>query len=124
MSNLTTSTILLQQITPVTNHIDLIVISLFGGLVLFGIKIAEHFMRPDQEKLSLFKYIGFTLFLFFVLPILGAGVTSIYLLNGDKISSILAFQIGLTSPAIVQSLIIAAANNLTKHSTPSLQQGQ
>lgn len=49
-----------------------------------------------------------------VLPSLGTIVLLIYLANGDKISSVLAFQVGLTSPAIVQSMIIAAANNLQR----------
>ncbi|EHH1246900.1 hypothetical protein J7H98_004520 [Vibrio parahaemolyticus] len=102
-------------------HLLLIIIALFGGVVLFGMKISEHFMKPEQDKLPLGKYIGFTVSLFFALPILGAGVTCIYLLNGDKISTILAFQIGLTSPAIVQSLIIAAANNMAKNAAPDLQ---
>ncbi len=45
-------------------------------------------------------------------------------MNGDKISPILAFQIGLTSPAIVQKLIIAYANNMAKNSSPTLQPDQ
>jgi len=107
--------------TKLSPHSGLIFIALFGGVVLFGMKISEHFMRSEQDKLPLVKYIGFTVSLFFALPILGAGVTCIYLLNGDKISTILAFQIGLTSPAIVQSLIIAAANNMAKNASPKLQ---
>ena len=112
---------LTSMTTTLTPHIGLIVIALFGGVVLFGMKISEHFMRSEQDKLPLTKYIGFTLFIFVTLPILGAGVTCIYLLNGDKISTILAFQIGLTSPAIVQSLIIAAANNMAQKASPVLQ---
>ncbi|WP_429096713.1 hypothetical protein [Aeromonas veronii] len=113
--------LMMNALTP---NIGIIIISFFGGIVLFGIKLSEHFVRPPADKLPLEKYIGFVIFLFISLPTLGAGVTCIYLLNGDKISTILAFQIGLTSPAIVQSLIIAAANNMAQKVSPTLQENQ
>lgn len=117
-----------EQLGPISeilgSNVGLIIIALFGGFVLFGMKISEHFMKQEQDKLPLVKYIGFTISLFFALPALGAAVTCIYLLNGDRISTILAFQIGLTSPAIVQSLIIAAANNMAQKTTPTLQRQQ
>ncbi|MEV4978854.1 hypothetical protein [Enterobacter ludwigii] len=105
-------------------HIITIIVAFFGGLVLFCMKMAEHFSRDEKDKLSFLRYIGFTLSLVVALPILGVGMTCVYLLNGDKISTLLAFQIGLTSPAIVQSLIIAAANNLAKNASPQLQAQQ
>ncbi len=91
--------------------IHLLCIAFFGGLVLFGLKLAEHWNRPNEDKMSLKPYILFHGFLFLTLPILGSAVTAIYIVNGDKISSILSFQIGLTSPAIVQSMVIAAADS-------------
>lgn len=101
-----------------SSHPDIIMIAFFGGLVLFGVKVSQHFMRSEQDKLSLGRYIGFLISLLLALPFLGAGVTCIYILNGDKISTLLAFQIGLTSPAIVQKLVSAAANNMAQHTTP------
>jgi hypothetical protein len=89
----------------------LIVIASFGGLVLFGLKMAEHFNRPLGRKLSRGRYAIFFVFLLLTLPAIGAAIVTIYVINGDKISPVLAFQIGLTSPAIVQSLIIAAVKN-------------
>ncbi|WP_031435094.1 hypothetical protein [Methylomarinum vadi] len=88
----------------------LIFIAFFGGVVLFGMKMAEHFSRKPENKFSNGRYFLYFVFLLVSLPILGSAVVIIYLANGDKISPVLAFQIGLTSPAIVQSLIIAAAN--------------
>ncbi|HDU3764787.1 TPA: hypothetical protein QIZ58_001923 [Klebsiella aerogenes] len=108
----------------ISAHYDLILVSIIGGLVLSGIKIAEHFLRKETDKLKPIKYFGFFIFFVVVLPILGGIVASVYLMNGDKISPILAFQIGLTSPAIVQSLIIAVANNMAKNATPILQPNQ
>lgn len=105
-------------------NIHLLVIAFFGGIVLWGLKIAEHFMKAEQDKLPLVKYIFFVLALLICLPTLGVGVTSVYILNGDKLSPILALQVGLTSPAIVQSLIIAAANRMAKGSFVETQAGQ
>lgn len=82
----------------------------FDGMVLFGLKMVEHFNRKREEKLSRSRYIIYLIFLFLTLPLLGCTVVAIYIINGDKISPVLAFQIGLTSPAIVQSLIIAAVD--------------
>lgn len=92
----------------------LLCIACFGGFVLFALKMVEHFNRDPVDKLSNQRYVTYLLFLLIALPVLGGGVVAIYLANGDKISPVLAFQVGLTSPAIVQSLIIAAANNLSK----------
>lgn len=94
-------------------------IACFGGLVLFALKATEHFNRPIENKHSPGRYAIYVLFLFLTLPVLGGAVVVIYLANGDKISPVLAFQVGLTSPAIVQSLIIAAANNMSKQSMPT-----
>lgn len=105
-------------------NIHLIVISIFGGIVLFGLKFTEHFMRSEQDKMPIQRYIIFFIGLLIALPFLGAGVTAIYLMNGDKLSPILALQVGLTSPAILQSLIIAAANSLAKNSAPAVTAGQ
>ncbi|MFV9657149.1 hypothetical protein ACNFCK_19840 [Pseudomonas sp. NY15366] len=96
-------------------------IACFGGLVLFALKATEHFNRPLANKLSGGRYTIYALFLFITLPTLGGAVVVIYLANGDKISPVLAFQVGLTSPAIVQSLIIAAANNMSKQPLPTTQ---
>ncbi len=79
-------------------------------MVLFGLKMVEHFNRKREQKLSRSRYIIYMVFLLLTLPLLGSAVVAIYIFNGDKISPVLAFQIGLTSPAIVQSLIIAAAD--------------
>jgi hypothetical protein len=95
-------------------HSMLFFIASFGGLVLFGLKASEHFNRAPENKLSWGRYMIWFIFLLAVLPSLGTGVLLIYLANGDKISPVLAFQVGLTSPAIVQSMIIAAANNLQR----------
>lgn len=103
---------------------DLVLIAIFGGLVLWGLKIAEHFRRSDQDKMPLAKYLFFVVSLLFVLPLLGGFVTSVYILNGDKLSPILALQVGLTSPAVVQSLIIAAANNLARNASTVTVAGQ
>ncbi|OHC26300.1 MAG: hypothetical protein A2Y50_07295 [Pseudomonadales bacterium RIFCSPLOWO2_12_59_9] len=105
-------------------NINLVIISAFGGIVLFGFKVSEHFNRAPHDKMPLLKYFGFFISLLIALPVLGLGMTLIYLMNGDKISSILAFQIGITSPAIAQALMSAAANNLSNNSAPQISPGQ
>lgn len=106
---------MLNDIFPpqLTNNISLIVVSMLGGLVLFGLECYRHALRAEEDKLAVTKYIGWIVLILIFLPLLGVVVTSVYLMNGDKISPILAFQIGLTSPAIVQSMVIATANRLS-----------
>lgn len=102
----------------------ILVVAGFGGIVLFGLKCAAHYHRPEPDKLSNRKYIGLYLLLLIVLPGLGMGVMAIYLLNGDKISPFLAFQIGLTSPAIVQGMVVAAANQMATSAREDIATGQ
>ena len=92
-------------------NLHLIGISCFGGIVLFGLKLTEYINRVPEDKSTLLRAFIIHSLLFVVLPVLGAAVSGIYIMNGDKMSAILAFQVGLTSPAIVQSMIIAAANS-------------
>jgi len=96
----------------------LIFISLLGGIVLFGFKLVEHFNRKPGDKMGHASYAGVFIFLLVTLPSLGALMTSIYIANGDKISPLLAFQVGLTSPAIAQSFMIVAANNIANKPEP------
>lgn len=110
-----------QALSP---NVHIILIAFFGGFVLFGLKFSEHFMRSEQDKMPVRRYAIFFIGLLIALPVLGAAVTCIYLMNGDKLSPILALQVGLTSPAIVQSLIIAAANNIAKNDSPTTKAGQ
>jgi len=107
-----------------SSNIHLIVVSCFGGIVLAMVKIAEHFNRPVENKITSCRYIGYVLFFILGMPILGGGVTIVYLINGDQISSLLSFQIGLTSPAIIQTLIAKAANNLAKETEPIIDNSQ
>jgi len=107
-----------EIIAILQSNMHLLVVAFFGGAVLYGLKISEHFNRSPEDKMPLGKYWFFATSLLIVLPVLGVGVTGIYLLNGDKLSTVLSFQVGLTSPAIVQSMIIAAANNMGKDRIP------
>jgi uncharacterized membrane protein len=110
--------------STVKTNSSLALISFIGGFILFGFKLVEHFSRSPSDKLVWWRYIGFFLFLALALPLLGLFVTLVYLINGDKISSMLAFQIGISSPAIVQSLMVAAANKIVKGSSPAVEPGQ
>lgn len=91
----------------------LIIISFIGGVLLAGLKFWEHLSRKEEDKLPLKNYCFFLFFLLFILPLLGSLMTSIYIINGDKLSTILALQIGLSSPAIIQSLLVNTANILS-----------
>jgi hypothetical protein len=116
---------LIQSILEILKpSLGIIVVSFLGGFILFGIKLSEHFNRKPTDKHSFMRYLGFTLFIFISLPCLGAIVTSVYLLNGDQIGYILALQLGLTSPAIVQSLVSTAANSMAENQTVTLADGQ
>ncbi len=103
-----------QIVNLVSANVHLVTISCFGGLVLFGLKMAEYINRTPEDKMESKRAFIIYALLFLCLPLLGAAVSTIYIVNGDKMGAVLAFQVGLTSPAIVQSMVIAAANNAAK----------
>ena len=80
---------------PANAH--LIAISVFGGYVLFGLKLAEHFMRSAPDKMPLGRYVACFTALFVVLPVLGGAMTAIYLMNGDRLSPMVVPRCGFTS---------------------------
>lgn len=110
---------LLSEFLPaeVASNLKLIIVSMLGGVVLFGLECYQHALRAPVDKMPTKKYIGWICLILIALPALGVVVTAVYLMNGDKISPILAFQIGLTSPALVQSMVIAAANKISTGGT-------
>lgn len=83
-SDLSTAPLLLSSTT-------LLCIAGFGGMVLFGLKMAEHFNHKHEEKLSLSRYIIYMIFLLLTLPLLGNAVVASYIVNGDKIRPVSAF---------------------------------
>ena len=92
----------------------LLFIAAIGGFILFAFSVAEHFNKSNEDKLGLVRYFGWFVFLFLGLPFLGVVMVGVYVLNGDKLSAMLAFQVGLTSPAIVKALMSATANKMAK----------
>lgn len=101
----------------------LITIAGIGGIILFAFSVVEHFNRSIEDKLSTLRYVVWFLFLLFGLPFLGILMESVYILNGDKLSAMLSFQVGLTSPAIVKALMSETANQL-KNSSVTTESGQ
>lgn len=99
-----------EIITLVTTNLHLVAISCFGGLVLFCFKISEYINRAPEDKMTPLRAFVTYAVLFVWLPFLGAAISAIYIVNGDKMSAILSFQVGLTSPAIVHGMIMAAAD--------------
>jgi hypothetical protein len=92
----------------------LLITGAFGGLILCGTKVAAHFNKLSEDKLSAVRYSGWLLFILIVLPFLGLALVGVYILNGDKLSAVLALQVGLTSPAIITSLMSVTANGMAK----------
>ena len=57
------------------------------------------------------SYLKTFMFLLIALPLLGSFMTGLYILQENiKINILLAFQIGLTSPAIVVGILSSSAN--------------
>lgn len=105
--------------TNIIEHLDKpesIFIAALGGFILWAVKIAEHWNRSDENKISIFRYLTVHFVLFFWLPFLGAIVTIIYAYNGDHLGTILAFQVGLTSTVIIDKMIATGANQVAKAS--------
>jgi hypothetical protein len=101
-----------ERIALLSDNIDLLCIAVVGGFVLFGFHVASHFNRALQDKLPWLKYAAAFAFLLLALPGLAFVMASVYILNGDKMSAILAFQVGVSSPALLQGLIIKTATRL------------
>ena len=97
---------------------QLILTAAFGGLVLFVFNMVEHAKRPPEHKWSLRLYCVAFILQMLGLPFLGGTITAIYLANGDKLSCLLAFQVGLTSPWIIQGMISSAMARAAKHEIP------
>ncbi|MEB0014480.1 hypothetical protein QN416_23055 [Glaciimonas sp. Cout2] len=95
------------------NVVSLIVAGI-GGLILYGVTIAEHWNRPPEAKLSSSRYVLWFVAMLIWLLFLAIILTAIYILNGDKMGVMLSFQVGLSSPAIVQNLLAIAANKVVK----------
>lgn len=108
-----------QAIDLLKDSFPLLVIALIGGFILF---CYEAFGILNHNKLNI-KRAGYRILvaglLFIGLPLLGVAVTGVYLINGDKISPLLAFQIGLTSPALVTAGMTFAANKLSDREIPT-----
>jgi polyferredoxin len=100
-----------------------ILIAMCGGFILFCIKCGEHFNRKESDKMPISKYLLFLIGIFLFLPISGATVAAVYIMNGDQLSSVLAFQVGLTSPAIIQSFMATAANKMAQNNQ-EIESGQ
>lgn len=100
-------------------NIPLLVIALAGGFILFCYEVFQivHYDKLHIQKLRYRLLVG--AFLCIGLPVLGAVVAAVYITNGDQISPLLAFQIGLSSPAIATSLMTTAANTLAKGQIPT-----
>lgn len=110
--------------SAIGTQIHLIILAALGGLILFAFSVAEHFNKKEEDKLAFSRYALWFLFLFFGLPFLGVVMVAVYIMNGDKLSALLAFQVGLTSPAIVKAFMSAAANKMAKSSGSKVLQGQ
>lgn len=107
-----------SMIETVEQHWPLILFAALGGGVLVAAKLVGHFQLAPEQKMPLTRYVVFALFVTIFLPLLGGIVAMVYIANGDQISPMLAFQVGLTSPAIVQSLMTAAGNQLASNPIP------
>ena len=100
-------------------NIPLLVIALIGGFILFCYEAFQIVHNDKFHVQNVFFRILIGAFLLVGLPALGAVVAGIYIMNGDKISPLLAFQIGLSSPAIVTGLMTSAANTFAKGQLPT-----
>jgi hypothetical protein len=59
-------------------------------------------------------------FLLIALPSLALIMAAVYILNGDKMSAMLAFQVGISSPVLVQSLVLKVSSQVkTGQSKPA-----
>ena len=88
--------------------------ALLGGLILGVFKLIEHYLRKPTDKYPWYVYIIYILICIIGFPFLGIFFILAYLSNGDKFSLLSSAQIGLTSPAILISMIAAGANSVSK----------
>lgn len=93
-------------------HHEPLLWSCLGGIILSGYSVYVQQNRPVEKKLSFIKSLGYFFLLFSTFPILGMIVSSLYISNGDKLGSILSFQLGLTSPSIIKGMLVSKANKM------------
>lgn len=113
-----------ERLELLSANTDVLLIATIGGVVLFGLQLASHFQRKELDKLSKGRYAVFFLFSIICLPASAAIVSGLYILNGEKLGVLLAFQVGLSSPAILKSLIVASADKVFSKNTVATGDGQ
>ena len=79
-----------------------IILSGLGGLVLSFINLVQDLQKEPSNRIT--KDLVY-IFTFVFWPLVSCILSYIYLDSGNKITSFLAFHIGLTTPALVQSLL-------------------
>lgn len=73
-----------------------------GGFALNMMNLFKDQSKPKQQRTSK-DAIYFILFFFW--PIAGAGLAYIYICSGYAINGLLAFNIGLSAPVILQNMM-------------------
>jgi hypothetical protein len=109
-----------ERLALLGDNLDLLCIAAAGGLVLFGYHLAAHFNRKSDQKFIGWRYVAYVLFLLITLPSLALIMAAVYILNGDKMSAMLAFQVGISSPVLAQSLVLKVSSQVkTGQSKPA-----
>lgn len=79
-----------------------LLIAAFGGFCLNMMNLYEDSQRPRSERVD--KDSLYWIFFIFW-PILGAGLTWVYIISGYNIDGVLALTTGLSGPTILQTLM-------------------
>ncbi|MDN5110736.1 hypothetical protein PJV97_00095 [Aliarcobacter butzleri] len=95
-----------------------------GSFILTGYSFREHLMREEADKMTNKVYIFHLLGWIIGYPFLGLIVGLSYLNGENSFGNWLALQIGLTSPAIVLSIIKGGAEKFANANRIETTTGQ
>lgn len=98
-------------------NFDTLLFAALGGFLLWTYKLKEHYNRPIETKMSNSHYVFIHFILLLWLPFLGVVMSFIYLYNGDKLSIVLAIQVGISAPGLLDIFMANAMNKVASQFT-------
>lgn len=105
-----------EYINLLKNNSVFLCYSLIGGLIVGIYKIWNHSLQPIEKKLSKNMFLWFLLYCLLIIPFFGVLVSTIHLEKETKMSLLLSLQIGISSPAFINMLLLSVAETIKNNS--------
>jgi hypothetical protein len=86
------------------------ILGALGGLILFIWNVVWHWKLPKNKKHPSSRYTQWFVFQLIMLPALGSLIVWVDTTGGSTVGPLLALQVGLTGPKLLESIMVGAAN--------------